>query len=101
MGFSDKPCGDGAWVNGGFLVLSPEVGRYIARDATIWQQEPMRGLAADGERPTYRHTCFWQPIDTVRERNVLVDLARSGCAPWQTWAYTPTSGAGAVCSSPA
>jgi glucose-1-phosphate cytidylyltransferase len=85
-GFREKPRGDGAWINGGFFVLSPEVGRYIDGDATIWEQEPMRGLAADGQLATHRHLGFWQPMDTVRERNVLEDLWSSGQAPWRTWA---------------
>jgi glucose-1-phosphate cytidylyltransferase len=85
-GFREKPRGDGAWINGGFFVLSPEVGRYIADDASVWEQEPMRGLAADGQLATYRHLGFWQPMDTVRERNVLDELWTSGRAPWRTWA---------------
>ena len=84
--FLEKPRGDGAWINGGFFVLSPEVGRYLADDATIWEQEPMRGLARAGELATYRHRGFWQPMDTVRERNVLEDLWNEGRAPWRTWA---------------
>jgi glucose-1-phosphate cytidylyltransferase len=84
-GFREKPRGDGAWINGGFFVLSPEVGRYIAGDDTIWEQEPMRGLAADGQLATYRHLGFWQPMDTVRERNVLEELWNRGRAPWRTW----------------
>jgi glucose-1-phosphate cytidylyltransferase len=84
-GFREKPRGDGAWINGGFFVLSPEVGRYIEGDATIWEQEPMRGLAADGQLASYRHLGFWQPMDTVRERNVLNDLWSSGRAPWRRW----------------
>jgi glucose-1-phosphate cytidylyltransferase len=84
-GFREKPRGDGAWINGGFFVLSPEVGRYIDGDASIWEQEPMRGLAADGQLATYRHMGFWQPMDTVRERNVLDGLWNSGRAPWRTW----------------
>jgi glucose-1-phosphate cytidylyltransferase len=85
-GFREKPRGDGAWINGGFFVLSPDVGRYIEGDATIWEQEPMRGLASDGQLATHRHFGFWQPMDTVRERNVLEELWRSGRAPWRTWA---------------
>jgi glucose-1-phosphate cytidylyltransferase len=84
--FHEKPLGDGAWINGGFFVLSPEVGRYIDGDATIWEQEPMRGLAGDGQLASFRHRGFWQPMDTVRERNVLEELWRSGRAPWRTWA---------------
>jgi glucose-1-phosphate cytidylyltransferase len=85
-GFREKPRGDGGWINGGFFVLSPDVGRYIDGDASIWEQEPMRGLAADGQLATFRHLGFWQPMDTVRERNVLEELWNSGRAPWRTWA---------------
>ena len=84
-GFQEKPLGDGGWINGGFFVLSPEVGRYISDDSTIWEQEPMHGLAADRELAAYRHTGFWQPMDTLRERNLLEELWRSGDAPWQVW----------------
>jgi glucose-1-phosphate cytidylyltransferase len=84
-GFLEKPRGDGAWINAGFFVLSPRVGRYIADDATVWEQEPMRGLAADGQLATYRHTGFWVGMDTLRDRNHLQDLWESGRAPWRTW----------------
>jgi glucose-1-phosphate cytidylyltransferase len=85
-GFLEKPRGDGAWINAGFFVLSPEVGRYIADDMTIWEQQPMRGLAADGQLATYRHTGFWIGMDTQRDRNHLQDLWESGQAPWRKWA---------------
>ena len=65
--------------------LSPEVGRYIDGDASVWEQDPMRGLATDGELETYRHTGFWQAMDTLREHRLLESLWDSGEAPWRTW----------------
>jgi glucose-1-phosphate cytidylyltransferase len=84
-GFMEKPRGDGAWINGGFFVLSPEVGGYIAGDDTVWEQEPMRGLAQDGQLATYRHRGFWLGMDTLRDRGVMEDLWESGRAPWRKW----------------
>ena len=84
-GFHEKPAGDGAWVNGGFFVLSPEIGRYIEGDATVWEQEPMKALARDGELRAYRHTGFWYAMDTVRDRNHLEELWASGDPPWRIW----------------
>jgi glucose-1-phosphate cytidylyltransferase len=84
-GFLEKPRGDGSWINGGFFVLSGDVGRYIAGDDTVWEQEPMRGLAEAGQMATFRHTGFWRGMDTLRDRGVLEDLWASGRAPWRTW----------------
>ena len=84
-GFQEKPIGDGGWINGGFFVLSPEVGRYIEGDATVWEQEPMQRLAADGELSVYFHQGFWQPMDTLRDKRQLEDLWASGKAPWKLW----------------
>ena len=86
IGFLEKPRGDRAWINGGFFVLKPDVGRYIAGDETVWEQEPMRGLAADGQLASYRHSGFWHAVDTLRERNVMQELWESGRAPWRLWA---------------
>jgi glucose-1-phosphate cytidylyltransferase len=83
--FEEKPRGDGAWMNGGFFVLSPEVGRYLDGDQTVWEQAPMRSLARDGQLACYRHEGFWQAMDTLRDRNLLEELWASGRAPWQTW----------------
>jgi glucose-1-phosphate cytidylyltransferase len=83
--FDEKPRGDGAWLNGGFFVLSPGIGRYIDDDTTIWEQEPMRTLAHEGQLASYRHTGFWQAMDTLRDRNQLEQLWDSGHAPWRTW----------------
>jgi glucose-1-phosphate cytidylyltransferase len=86
VGFQEKPRGDRAWINGGFFVLSPRVGRYLVDDDTVWEQEPMRALAAEGQLAAYRHTGFWQPMDTLRDRNTMQQLWESGRAPWRTWA---------------
>jgi glucose-1-phosphate cytidylyltransferase len=84
-GFLEKPRGDGSWINGGFFVLSGDVGRYIAGDDTVWEQEPMRGLAQEGQLATYRHTGFWLGMDTLRDRGVMEELWESGRAPWRKW----------------
>ena len=84
-GFIEKPKGDGGWINGGFFVLSPKCLDTIAGDATSWEVEPLARLAAQGELMAYRHTGFWQPMDTLRERNLLEELWRSGAAPWKAW----------------
>ena len=84
-GFQEKPMGDGGWINGGYFVLSPEVGRYIEGDATVWEQEPMQRLAADGQLSVYFHPGFWQPMDTLRDKRHLEDLWTSGKAPWKLW----------------
>ena len=84
-GFIEKPRGDGGLINGGFFVLSPKVLSRIANDATSWEREPMNGLAKDGELMAYVHTGFWQPMDTLRERNLLEELWQSGRAPWKRW----------------
>ena len=84
--FVEKPPGDHAFINGGFFVLHPEVLRRIEGDATAWEQEPLESLTRDGELAAYRHTGFWQPMDTLRDRNQLEALWASGHAPWKTWA---------------
>ncbi len=83
--FKEKPQGDGAWINGGFFVLEPEVIDYIPDDTTVWEQEPLRGLADRGELSAYKHSGFWQPMDTLRDKEYLEDLWRSGNAPWKIW----------------
>jgi glucose-1-phosphate cytidylyltransferase len=84
-GFQEKPVGDGAWINGGFFVLSPAVLDLIAGDSTVWERNPMERLAADGELAAYKHHGFWQPMDTLREKNYLEALWESGKAPWKVW----------------
>lgn len=81
----EKPKGDGAMVNGGFFVLSPRVLDYIKDDATIWEQQPLQQLAAEGELFAYEHHGFWQPMDTLRDKNHLNELWSSGAAPWKVW----------------
>jgi glucose-1-phosphate cytidylyltransferase len=83
--FEEKPRGDGGWTNGGFFVVSPGIDGYLAGDSTIWEQEPMRTLAAQGQLASYRHHGFWQAMDTLRDRNQLEQLWSSGTAPWRTW----------------
>ncbi len=83
--FKEKPAGDGAMINGGFFVLSPSVISRIEDDSTIWEQEPLAGLAADGELMAYSHEGFWQPMDTLRDKIHLEALWDSGDAPWKVW----------------
>lgn len=83
--FMEKPRGDGAWINGGFFVLEPSAIDRIAGDATVWEQEPMRSLAQDGQLSAYRHEGFWQPMDTLRDRALLESLWDSGEPPWKVW----------------
>ena len=85
MGFVEKPLGDGSWINGGFFVLEPRVLERIAGDATVWEQEPLRDLARDGQLNAYRHTGFWQPMDTLRDKRELEEQWESGCAKWKLW----------------
>lgn len=83
--FQEKPDGDGSWINGGFFVLSPGVVEYIGNDNTTWEDEPLSRIAASGELAAYKHKGFWQPMDTLRERNMLNDLWNGGKAPWRVW----------------
>jgi glucose-1-phosphate cytidylyltransferase len=84
-GFREKPQGDGAWINGGFFVLSPQVLDYIDSDTIIWEREPLERLAAEGQLCAYRHTGFWHPMDTLRDKTYLEELWASGRAPWKVW----------------
>jgi glucose-1-phosphate cytidylyltransferase len=83
--FQEKPKGDGSWINGGYFVLSPKVIDYIKDDTVIWEQEPMRQLAAEREMNAFFHEGFWQPMDTLREKNQLEELWQTGKAPWKVW----------------
>lgn len=85
LGFREKPKGDGHWINAGFLVLQPEVFAYLTDDSTILEREPLENLAKDRELVAYKHTGFWQPMDTLRDKNYLEELWQSGCAPWKSW----------------
>lgn len=84
-GFSEKPRGDGGLINGGFFVLSPRCLDRIEGDNTSWEVEPLTGLARDGELIAYTHQGFWQPMDTLRDKNHLEELWVSGRAPWKRW----------------
>jgi glucose-1-phosphate cytidylyltransferase len=81
-GFTEKPQGDGGWINGGFFVLSPQVRDYLDGDRTIWEREPLERLASDGQLAAYRHSGFFQPVDTLRDLRVLQSLWDSGSPPW-------------------
>jgi glucose-1-phosphate cytidylyltransferase len=83
--FEEKPRGDGLATNGGFFVLKPNVGRFLTEDSTVWEQQPVRSLAEEGQMACYRHEGFWQPMDTLRDRQVLQELWDSGAPPWRTW----------------
>jgi glucose-1-phosphate cytidylyltransferase len=83
--FQEKPAGDGTWINGGFFVLEPEVIDLIVDDTTVWEQEPLQQLARTEQLAAFKHTGFWQAMDTLREKNLLEDLWKSGAAPWKKW----------------
>lgn len=83
--FLEKPEGDGGSINAGFFVLSPKVLDYISDDSTVWEQEPLRSLAGDGELMAHQHRGFWQPMDTLRDKQHLEELWASGRAPWKVW----------------
>lgn len=85
LNFTEKPPGDGAWINGGFFVLSPQVLARLKGDDCIWEAAPLESLARDGELQAYRHAGFWQPMDTLRDKNALEELWSSGHAPWKIW----------------
>lgn len=84
-GFVEKPRGDGGLINGGFFVISPDVLRFIDGDTTSWEGEPLSRIAAMGEMMAFEHQGFWQPMDTLRDKNLLEDLWASGKAPWKSW----------------
>ncbi|HLO66759.1 MAG TPA: glucose-1-phosphate cytidylyltransferase [Holophaga sp.] len=84
-GFAEKPQIGEGWINGGFFVLDRKVLDYIDGDATLWEREPLERLSADGQLMAFRHEGYWQPMDTVRERNLLEELWRAGRAPWKVW----------------
>jgi glucose-1-phosphate cytidylyltransferase len=83
--FEEKPKGDGALINAGFFVLSPKVIDRIDGDCCIWEQEPLRGLANDGQLMSFKHDGFWQPMDTLRDKQLLENLLDSNKAPWKLW----------------
>jgi glucose-1-phosphate cytidylyltransferase len=83
--FHEKPEGDGAWVNGGYFVLEPGVIDYIDGDLTVWEREPLENLAGAGELSAFKHSGFWQPMDTLRDKHMLEELWDGGKAPWKVW----------------
>jgi glucose-1-phosphate cytidylyltransferase len=85
LSFLEKPKGDGSWINGGFFVCEPSVLDYIDEDSTIFEQAPLMNLAKEGEMMTYKHDGFWQPMDTLREKDNLEKAWQSGNAPWKIW----------------
>jgi glucose-1-phosphate cytidylyltransferase len=85
LGFQEKPKGDGAIINGGFFVLEPQIFDYIKDASTLWEKEPLETLAKSNELSVYRHGGFWQPMDTLREKNYLEELWASNQAPWKLW----------------
>ncbi len=84
-GFIEKPPGEGGWINAGFFVMQPEVLGYIDGDSVLLEREPMERLARDGQLMARKHRGFWQPMDTLREKNILESLWKSGKAPWKLW----------------
>lgn len=85
IGFQEKPEGDGSWINGGFFVLNTSVFDEIEGDDTIWEREPLQNLAQQKQLMTFKHSGYWQPMDTLREKNMLEKLWASGDAPWKVW----------------
>ena len=85
LSFKEKPDGDGSWINGGFFVLSPKVIDYIDNDQTIWERDPMERIASNNQMRAFFHKNFWQPMDTLRDKNNLEELWRTNSAPWRLW----------------
>ena len=83
--FEEKPKGDGALINGGYFVLSPKVIDRIDNDSTVWEQQPLKGLALDNQLMAFKHDGFWQPMDTLRDKVHLEKLWERGEAPWKVW----------------
>ena len=83
--FKEKTDGDGSWINGGYFVMNPEVIERIKDDNTSWEHEPLASLAKDNELAAFKHKGFWQPMDTLREKNYLNELWQKGNPPWKIW----------------
>ena len=83
--FEEKPKGDGAWINGGFFICQPEVIKFIKDDFTVWEREPLQQIARDCELMAHNHEGFWKPMDTLRDKNQLEVLIKTGEAPWMVW----------------
>lgn len=84
-GFQEKPAGEGGWINGGFFVCSSPVFQYIEGDNSIWEREPMEWMAEKNNLAAFYHRGFWQPMDTLRDKNYLEELWKAGRAPWKVW----------------
>ena len=85
LAFEEKPRGDGAWISGGFFVLSPKIFDYLTDDQTVWEKEPLERLSTEKNLKVFRHDGFWYAMDTVRDMNYLRDAWDSGTAPWKVW----------------
>ena len=85
ISFKEKPPGDGNWINGGYFVLEPSVFDYLGDNSTVWEEEPVENLTRDGQLSTYKHSGFWQSLDTLRDKNKLEELWSKGNAPWKIW----------------
>jgi glucose-1-phosphate cytidylyltransferase len=85
VSFNEKPQGDGAWINGGYFVLEPAVFDYLDGDESVWERGPLERLAAEGNLTAFMHRGFWQPMDTLRDKQLLEDLWNGGRAPWKVW----------------
>ena len=85
INFKEKPAGEGDWINGGFFVLEPRVIDYIVNDSTIWEREPLECLAKEKQLSAFKFDGFWQPLDTLRDKNNLEELWNSSKAPWKIW----------------
>ncbi len=85
VGFTEKPPGDGMWINGGFYAMQPNIFDYISGDDSIWEREPMDCLTSDNKVGVYRHLGFWRPMDTMTDKRQLDELWSSGRAPWKIW----------------
>lgn len=86
LSFHEKPRGDGAWINGGFFVLEPQIFNYIESDDTIWEREPLESITKDGQFAAFKHHDFWKCMDTLRDKIELENLWNSNRAPWKVWA---------------
>ena len=83
--FSEKRKEDGGWINGGYMVIEPQVIDYIDGDQTVFEREPLERLAAEGQLQAYKHDGFWQCMDTLRDKNLLEELLEQNKAPWKIW----------------
>jgi glucose-1-phosphate cytidylyltransferase len=83
--FQEKPVGDGSWINGGFFILEPETIDLIGGDSSVWEDQPLQTLAKQGQLNAYRHSGFWRPMDTLRDKHALEEMWEAGNAPWKVW----------------